>query len=87
MRPLKKNSVPVIIGGIVVRELFPTSGGRSSTFASGCYSCNRTGEAPDGSVGHTEHDYVVGGLCSIFPQGRSKDGGPLWYRRLSGASM
>ena len=58
--------MPVAIGGIVVREIFLAGGGRSSTFKSWYWSCNRTGEAPDGSAGRTEHDYVVGGYA-LFP--------------------
>jgi hypothetical protein len=50
----------------VVRKLFRTGGGRSSTFTSRYWSCVRTGEAPDGSAGRTEQDYVVGGYA-VFP--------------------
>ncbi len=66
-------------GGIVVRELFPTGGGRSSTATRGYESCSRTGAQGNGRFGGAhEHDYEVGYRQKICPHGKSSD--PLlWY--------
>ena len=77
--------MPVAIGDVVVRELFLAGGGRSSTATLGYGSCSRPGEAPAGSAGRTEKDYVVGGYA-VFPhKARSSD--RSWYRSFYGASM